>query len=153
MEYLKDKPPYKSELTISNHLKKEALKYANMKNFVHRKGDDEKAYCYMTAGTNEDQATEAMVDRFLFAEHETFDEFINHMFDLYEIVFEKDPSNWQNTTRCSCPAFASNYICKHIVAMAYKLKLLKDDKKAVLEGNPKAGRPASVTKGKPLQKD
>lgn len=58
MEYLKDRQPYKTESVISNHMTKEALRYDNMKNFVFRRGNDEKAYCYMTAGNNSNQVTE-----------------------------------------------------------------------------------------------
>lgn len=153
MEYVRDKQPYKSEITISSHMTKEALKYDSMKNFIFRKGENEKAYCYMTAGNNSNPVTEAMVDGFLHAEYESFDDFIEHMFDLYVIIFDKDPSTWKTTAQCSCPAFSSNFICKYLVTMAYKLKLLKKIEKTPLGANASAGRPAKVQKGRPLQKD
>jgi len=53
-------------------------------------------------------------------------------------------SHWK-TSKCNCPAFLKNYICKHIVGMGFRLKYCKPPPaaKAVPIGEKrKRGRPA-----------
>lgn len=44
-------------------------------------------------------------------------------FSVWEIILPKD-DNWSNGT-CSCPFFMKNFMCKHLVGLAIRLKLVK----------------------------
>lgn len=52
----------------------------------------------------------------------TFNQF-KKSFDIWCLEVKND-SDWKMST-CTCPAFLKNYICKHIVGMAIRLKLWK----------------------------
>lgn len=57
-----------------------------------------------------------------------------------------DDSNWK-TSKCNCPAFLKNCICKHIVRMAIRLKYCKSPaaaKTVPINSKQKRGRPAKA---------
>ena len=56
--------------------------------------------------------------------------------------------NWKNA-KCSCPAYFKNYICKHIIGLAARLKfiVIPNEAKTVPIGEKrKRGRPARAKK-------
>lgn len=54
----------------------------------------------------------------------SFDEFINHGYQLFWIVILSSNA-WDAESNCTCPAFFKNNICKHITALAMRENLLK----------------------------
>ena len=57
-----------------------------------------------------------------------------------------DDLNWK-TSKCNCPAFLKNYICKHMVGMAIRLKVCKPPaaaKTVPINSKRKRGRPAKA---------
>jgi uncharacterized Zn finger protein len=55
-------------------------------------------------------------------------------------------SDWKKS-KCNCPAFFKNYICKHVVGMAIRLKHCKPSaaaKTVPIGDKRKKGRPAKV---------
>lgn len=138
-EYIMDKQPFKGDVTITNRAKKAALAYSKTKSILHRKQDDGSVLVYMKKGDTN-------------ANHATFPEFVEHMFDFYVIKFDNDPANWTNSS-CSCPAYAKRFMCKHILCIAFKLKLLSSISMEALEPNKGAGAPAKAPRGNPLLKE
>lgn len=104
-EYLMDKAAFENDVTITNRAKKAALGLSKSKSILHRRQDDGSVHIYMKKGDNIEKLENDEVDAILNAEFETFDEFVEHMFDLYIIKFDNEVANWKKST-CSCPAFA-----------------------------------------------
>lgn len=54
----------------------------------------------------------------------SFDEFIIHGFHQFHIV--KFPiKNWKTDSKCTCPAFFKQHMCKHIVAIGVRSKIVE----------------------------
>ena len=52
---------------------------------------------------------------------ETFDEFSKENFNMWIVKMENsDP----NSTTCTCPVFAKDYVCKHSIGVGIRLRLL-----------------------------
>lgn len=146
-EYMKDKAEYRSEVNMTKNMHKDGLAYSKIKNVVFRKSESEgKLHCFMLKGDSKNVLTEEDVNTFLAATHDSFDEFTKNQFNIYQMTFNEDPSVWQNSD-CTCPAFSAYFICKHVLCIAYKLKLLVEKKGQPLGSNAKPGRPKNATKG------
>lgn len=81
----------------------------------------------------------------------TFNQF-KKSFDIWCLEVKND-SDWKMST-CTCPAFLKNYICKHIVGMAIRLKIWKPppSAKALPIGEKrKRGRPAKARRALIMQ--
>lgn len=114
-----------------------------------RELNDGKVECFMRKGDSTDSIGEADIHLFLDATFEKFDDFTEHMFDFYRILFDSDVQDWKKAT-CTCPEFMSSFVCKHIVCIAYQLGLLDRPVQEIpqyLQPNPKKGRPAKASKG------
>ncbi|CAF2123572.1 unnamed protein product [Rotaria magnacalcarata] len=74
----------------------------------------------------------------------TFNQF-KKSYDIWCLEMQDD-SNWK-TSKCNCPAFLKNYICKHIVGMAIRLKYCKPPaaaKTVPINSKRKRGSPAKA---------
>lgn len=101
---------------------------------------------YVFAGPNEKNIAREDVDSHREHEYQSFDDFKNRAFNIYEITFPANTNDWRNSD-CTCPWFFKKYMCKHIIAIAYRLGILKKPNKAdqPLEAKKKAGRPKKAT--------
>lgn len=75
----------------------------------------------MRRGDNVESLSGDDVDQFSKQRFESFDEFAQHAFDIYIVTFGEDTTKWKETAICNCPSFADNFICKHVMAIVYKL--------------------------------
>ena len=78
----------------------------------------------------------------------SFDEYHNIFFSLWHIELCSNSENWREG-KCSCPAFQKNYICKHLIGLASRLKLLTIPdvaKNLDIGAKRKRGRPALARK-------
>ena len=85
--------------------------------------------------------TQAELTKYKKRKWTTFNQF-KKSFDIWCMEME-DISDWKRS-KCNCPAFLKNYICKHIIGMAIRLKYSKPPSaaKAVPIGEKrKRGRP------------
>jgi hypothetical protein len=76
----------------------------------------------------------------------TFNQF-KKSFHIWCVEIDND-SHWK-TSKCNCPVFLKNYICKHVVSMGIRLKYCKPPlaaKTVPIGEKRKRGRP---TKAKP----
>ncbi len=76
----------------------------------------------------------------------SFDEYHKIIFSTWHVQFHanSDTTNWRKG-KCSCPAFQKSYICKHLIGLASRLKILviPDVAKNLMVGTKrKRGRPA-----------
>lgn len=102
----------------------------------------------------DEYATEAYYKTLVSATWKSFDEFIIHGFQKFYITmfsFE----NWKTKSQCTCAHFFKHYMCKHVVAIGNRLKVIEFPE----ESNPvllapvrrKAGRVKNSTKALQMQ--
>lgn len=110
-EYFMDKKAYTMNATIPPPTLKRGFQYSTIKKVFDRELNGGKVECFMRKGDSPDAISENDINAFLIASFNTFDDFVEHMFDLYIIVFDNITDNWQNAA-CTCPEFANHFICK-----------------------------------------
>ncbi|CAF4947771.1 unnamed protein product [Pieris macdunnoughi] len=79
---------------------------------------------------------------------ETFDEYKEQHFREWEVIMPREKENWLHGT-CNCPKFLKDYICKHLVGLAIRLKHVQppSEARAIPIGmKRKRGRPAKAKK-------
>lgn len=123
-EYLKDKQPFAHEVSIPHSVLTKAIELQSKFNFVNRpENSDGTTDFFMFKSTIQTKITLDAVNKFYTQNYKTFDEFTKNAFNIYKITFPKEIAQWK-LANCTCPAFDEEYICKHIVAIAYHLNLI-----------------------------
>lgn len=152
-EYIMDKSPFQSDIPITNDQLIIGQKYANSNMaFANVTTDeDEKATFFLRANADEAPITQENLETFMQSNWETFDDFKQNAFSFYQIVFESEAKEWKNST-CTCPAFGKYYMCKHVIAIAFRLRILSNDMLSDPDYQPlvpkkKRGRPKKASKG------
>lgn len=150
------KAPFSKEIEISDKLKVEGLELAKSElQFVNRKSTDgkiTKIYCC----SKKNQISDQEVDDFLQTQwngFQNFDDFVAAVNSIRIITFDADARNWKNAS-CTCKDYIKRFSCKHIVAIALRLKILAplvDPDDEPIKPNKKKGRPKKFSKG--LRKD
>ncbi|KAJ6632980.1 hypothetical protein Bhyg_17400, partial [Pseudolycoriella hygida] len=148
-EYWKDKSPFASETTISNEVMEKGKRLNQA--FVYEEVKATGATHFYTFRSDiKRKITLHAVSRFENATYKSFDEFAKKAFDIWKITFPKEISRWKEAI-CTCPAFDTEYMCKHIVSIAYQLEIIDetleeddyDDEPLFVS---KRGRPKHATK-------
>ncbi len=88
--------------------------------------------------------TQIDLNRYKQQKFTTFNQF-QKSFDIWCLEMENN-SHWK-TSKCNCPAFLKNYICKHVVGMSIRLKYCKPlaaAKTVPIGEKRKRGRPAKA---------
>ena len=75
---------------------------------------------YVPAGTA-DSITIAEIQKYKTKRWTSFDQFKDLQFGIWKITLSDNATEWQNGV-CNCPSFFKEYICKHTVGMAIRLK-------------------------------
>lgn len=85
----------------------------------------------------------------------SFDEFINHGYQLFWVVTVSS-TEWASESTCTCPAFFKQNICKHIAAIAMRENILKYNDNSnptlITATRKKAGREKNAEKALVKQK-
>jgi hypothetical protein len=68
--------------------------------------------------------TEKEVKRYETRRFNLFDTYKSVYFKIWCVCLPNNAEEWRKAT-CTCPSFLKNYICKHIIGMAIKLKYCK----------------------------
>lgn len=58
----------------------------------------------------------------------SFDEYINYGYQIFWLVkfcTKRDDATWMKKSSCSCPVFFKQHLCKHIVAIALRQKMIE----------------------------
>ncbi|KAJ6639055.1 hypothetical protein Bhyg_11794 [Pseudolycoriella hygida] len=148
-KYWKDKSPFASETTISNEVMEKGKRLNQA--FVYEEVKATGATHFYTFRSDiKRKITLHAVSRFENATYKSFDEFAKKAFDIWKITFPKEISRWKEAI-CTCPAFDTEYMCKHIVSIAYQLEIIDetleeddyDDEPLFVS---KRGRPKHATK-------
>lgn len=99
---------------------------------------------YYIPARNLESISQSDLKKFMNKKWTTFNQF-KKSYDIWCLEMQDD-SNWK-ISKCSCPAFLKNYICKHIVGMAIRLKYCKPPpaaKTVPINSKRKRGRPAKA---------
>lgn len=78
----------------------------------------------------------------------TFKRFRDRAFKIWIIDLPKDKTNWADG-RCTCPNFFKKFMCKHILALALRLKLAQppvEAKSVPIGEKRRRGRPKKAAK-------
>ena len=93
--------------------------------------------------------TDAEIDVVTKQRRNTMDQYKSRAFTVWTTEYQNDSIEWQSKSKCNCPVFMKQYICKHIVGIALRLKLCKPPasaKNVPLGQKPSRGRPAKAKK-------
>jgi len=93
------------------------------------------------------------VNRYESGRFNTFDTYRSVQFGMWRVSLPNEPEEWRKGI-CTCPSFLKNYICKHVIGMAIRLKYCKpppEAKNVEIGVKRKRGRPAKAKKALLLQ--
>lgn len=148
-DYAKNKQ-YVETVPIDNKLQKKGLEYANsekkflMKN-VSVDGQQMTQFYVFSGEKSRFEIEGEDVDKFLqtdWLSFSSFDEFVAAVTSIYTIEFPNEPKEWMNA-ECTCVQFSKKFMCKHILALAIRMGILKgvDYDAQPLAPKRKPGRP------------
>lgn len=152
-EYIMDKNHAVTEVPLIPQIQMKGYEYSKTKKeffSVEVEKGKFKVYVFANANGRFEIANED-VDAFVNTDWTTFtsfEELIEAAAQIHCISIDTTSNNWR-TARCTCPAFSSEYICKHVLALFYRGGMLNPPANLpeFLEPNPKRGRKAKAKKG------
>lgn len=116
--------------------------YANDPTVIQTKKQDE-FVTFLAANGQFDVGKYGTLTELKNRRYDTFDEYKKNCDSFYTIRFCNVKKRWMKESTCSCRDFQNNFICKHLIGLAFHNKL----KKCPEEGNstmisklPKKGR-------------
>lgn len=155
MEYISDKQPPLQTVEVSEKLLNSGWEYStSKKSFVSFKqpGDDGVVDFYVFAGDNLDKITKEHVDKFKTQTFKKFDTFAEKAFAIHQITFKPNSQKWATDSLCTCQSFSKDFICKHVVGIAYRTGILNapnqvsNAAEGPISAKNKRGRPRKATK-------
>lgn len=123
-EYLKGKQEFQTEIPITKELMKSGKDCKKSYVFGDKKTNGDRDF-FVFASEEEKEITEDDVDAFQNSNYTNFEKFKKEAFKIYTITFKDDINDWKLAT-CTCPAFDQQFMCKHIISIAYELGALND---------------------------
>lgn len=96
----------------------------NFKSFKAKGSDEKKLYVIPSSKCEPNDANEKYYKSLVKREWESFDEFINFGFQILWVV-SLSMTIWNVMSSCTCPFFFKQHMCKHIIAIAVKEKLIE----------------------------
>lgn len=153
-EYVDDRLAYQCSIVIEDELLLAGWEYAASEKSMVAETIQDSVSFHVLAGSNMEKITIQEVKQFQKQTFTDYDDFIEKAFTIYTINFDQTAQNWKNA-RCTCPSYSLNYKCKHIVAIAFRLNLLKAPESLLARieepiaaktprGRPKKSKPALV---------
>jgi hypothetical protein len=146
-EYATNQKQVITEPTITLSTWTKAYQWAKSNKEVIIKEEAESIEYYLPT-SDSTKVTQADIDVVKNLRWNTFDQFKKRSFHVWILSFPKNLSNWKNG-KCNCPSFFKEFICKHVVGMALRLKLCKPPpaaKDVPIGEKRKRGRPKLATK-------
>lgn len=102
-------------------MKRDDFKAFKAKTFDNSK---ENIYTIPSSSCAPKNSTEAYYKQLVQAKWQSFDEFINHGFHQFWIV-KISKEAWTTMSSCTCPVFSKQFMCKHLIAVAFKENILE----------------------------
>lgn len=152
----------KRKLATEPHIKKQTFENAmlmvtnNFKAFKAKQktNSDVVTFSVPSSQCASENATEAYYKTLVKATWDTFDEFIVHGFQQFYIV-RLSSTAWKTESTCTCAAFFKQHMCKHIIAIGIRLKVIEPpttiNPVRLIATRRKPGRPKGTTKALQIQ--
>lgn len=137
------KTTYVDKPTVTLDLWTRGYQWSRTKKVVKKITDDNDAYLLVPPGDALKIVNDLWTEIY---DWDSFEEFKINSFEAWKVHF--DESEWTNS-RCTCPAFYKQFICKHVVGIALRLQhaIAAPEAKTVEIGcKRKRGRPAKAKK-------
>lgn len=122
--------------------------WAKTTKFV-QKNNMENGTQYLIPSGEREKITKAEITKYKNFDYNSFEEYKEVIFSIWVLFLPSDESKWRQGT-CTCPVFLKNYVCKHLVGMALRLKLVKLPPNFITleaergRGRPKKAAPALI---------
>lgn len=148
--YEMDKAAPTTTVTVADELKLKAWKYSKTAKTTVMERTEDLTHFYVFAGDNMSKITLDDVRKWEQSKFKNFNEFVQKVFSMHKVTFV-DVSDWE-LGKCTCAFYLKNYMCKHILMLAYRLcildppdDLIKQVETPAPKKNPR-GRPKKATK-------
>ncbi|CAF1490264.1 unnamed protein product, partial [Rotaria sordida] len=140
---------FSTEPTISLKKWTDAYHFAKSSKSVLQISSKTKGFTdyYIPAGEAEN-ITNNEIQKYNRKKWTSFDQFKDLQFGIWKVTLSGNASQWKNGL-CNCPSFFKEFICKHVIGMAIRLKFCKPPSSAKdipLGGKRKRGQPRKATK-------
>lgn len=123
IEYKENVKQISFESKINKITWNKAYKWATKPKFVQSNVTDSGTKYLIPSGDRE-KITKAEIERYNNLVFNSFEDYQEVMFSIWELFLPTDLSKWRQGT-CTCPIFFKQYVCKHLVGMALRLKLVR----------------------------
>lgn len=122
--YKEDKQPPKTTVTFDDELRLKAWNYANSDKSFAFETSDGNLFIYAFSGDNMNKITMNDVRQQENYKPKNFDDFIKNTSRIYKVTMKENDLNDIGNDNCTCASFSKQNTCKHILAIAYQLKVL-----------------------------
>lgn len=130
-EYVQDRKPFQQVISIGAKLMSTGLSYSESDKLMTRTSEqDGFTLLYMCAGEKNERPRSAEINGFNTPVATTFDAFVEGAFSIHKVSFKNEVSKWKESI-CSCPYYAKEYMCKHVIGIAYRLNILSKPEESV----------------------
>lgn len=150
--YVQDKKPPTTSVTVTDELKLKAWYYSESKKHARfQSSANGVSLFYVFAGDKMEKVTGDDVLNWENSSYKDFEDFVAKTASMYRISFDGSVADLDRG-KCTCVSYAKNNMCKHILAMAYRMEALDppDDLLKTVETpapvKNKRGRPKKTTK-------
>lgn len=149
------KAAFENVVPVSDKMKLNGLEYAKSKKMFHMEHESGAYTFYVVAGDEKFDISKDQVDEFKMTkwnDFENLEEFLLAVNQIYAIKFPENVADWINA-QCGCPALIKLYMCKHILAVAFRIKVLVPQmvQPEGLKAKKGADRPKKTSKGLSLE--
>lgn len=153
-EYInRDREPFQATVIVDDGLLLSGWNYASSpKTMTKLQTSHDGLDFYVFSGENTDQITSDDVRKFNNAKFKNFDDFVEKAFSMHRILFGSNAQDWKNAV-CTCAKYSKDYICKHVVGIAFRLQILNPPESLLarvevpLIQKNQRGRPKKAKKG------
>lgn len=127
-EYTWEKEPeqFQTTVEIPKNIYERSLNYSKSTVSIYMKREEDCVKFYVRAAESNKKMTIGDVNRFEKHKYKNFDDFKVRAFAMHRMTFPESTVEWSKTCECTCPSFSLKYVCKHVVAIALRLKLLHE---------------------------
>lgn len=125
--YRQHKSEFRTEIQISDTLMQSGLAFN--KAYVYKPPEDNNKlefFVFSAHNEHDHEITLQDVHEFETAYYDSWEEFEKFHSDIWKITFPASVEDWKMST-CTCPSFNDNFMCKHIIGIAYDAEIIVKD--------------------------
>lgn len=131
---------------ITNKICREAYTWYSNNPCVTQTDKKDEFVIYLTKNDRlKEKLSHEELIHFKCAKYDSFDEFKANYQKVFHINFCNDKKRWLTDSTCSCKTFQKEFLCKHLIGLAFYNKLKKcpeEGNSTIISQKPKRGRMA-----------